>query len=217
MNIHYYQLTAPPSCDGDLLRVENGHSELFRPGAVQEWFPVSFGPDPKAQEITKDEASWLMRWTRRRIQQIYTLAVEIAAEAHQGQVDKGGAPYLLHPVEVARQVPWMESKIAAMLHDVAEDTDISLDRLAALFPPKILDALRLLTHDPKDTYEEYIQKIGYNTIATQVKLADLKHNMDISRIHHPTKRDLERLMRYRKAYAYLYARRLPVMEEAPAK
>ena len=77
MNIHYYQLTAPPSCDGDLLRVENGHSELFRPGAVQEWFPVSFGPDPKAQEITKDEASWLMRWTRRRIQQKIAVPVLI--------------------------------------------------------------------------------------------------------------------------------------------
>ena len=140
------------------------------------------------------------------IPELYTLSFRIAAKAHLGQVDKGGRPYLLHPLAVARQVLQPESKILALLHDVPEDTDVTLDQLAPILPPRLLHALDLLTRRPGEPYQEYIERLAGDPLAVQVKLADLTHNMDLSRIPHPTDKDLRRLEKYKKAYAYLKER-----------
>ncbi len=140
------------------------------------------------------------------IPELYTLSLRIAARAHRGQVDKGGRPYLLHPLAVARQVSGTESKILALLHDVPEDTDVSLEQLEPILPPRILQALKLLTRRPSQPYGEYIAQLAQDPMAARVKLADLTHNMDLSRIPHPTEKDFRRLEKYQKAYAYLKER-----------
>lgn len=140
------------------------------------------------------------------IPELYTLSFRIAAQAHRGQVDKGGRPYLLHPLAVARQVSGTESKILALLHDVPEDTDVSLEQLAPLLPPQLLKSLKLLTRRPGQPYSEYIEQLAQDPMAAQVKLADLTHNMDLRRIPHPTEKDFQRLEKYKKAYTYLKER-----------
>lgn len=140
------------------------------------------------------------------IPELYTLSFRIAAQAHRGQVDKGGRPYLLHPLAVARQVSGTESKILALLHDVPEDTDVSLEQLAPLLPPRLLKSLKLLTRRPGQPYSEYIEQLAQDPMAAQVKLADLTHNMDLRRIPHPTEKDFQRLEKYQKAYTYLKER-----------
>ncbi len=140
------------------------------------------------------------------IPELYTLSFRIAAQAHRGQVDKGGRPYLLHPLAVARQVSGTESKILALLHDVPEDTDVSLEQLAPLLPPRLLKSLKLLTRQPGQPYSEYIEQLAQDPMAAQVKLADLTHNMDLRRIPHPTEKDFQRLEKYKKAYTYLKER-----------
>mgnify|MGYP001829380021 CR=1 FL=1 len=140
------------------------------------------------------------------IPELYTLSFRIAAQAHRGQVDKGGRPYLLHPLAVARQVSGTESKILALLHDVPEDTDVSLEQLAPLLPPRLLKSLKLLTRQPGQPYSEYIEQLAQDPMAAQVKLADLTHNMDLRRIPHPTEKDFQRLEKYQKAYTYLKER-----------
>ena len=140
------------------------------------------------------------------IPELYTLSFRIAAAAHRGQVDKGGQPYLLHPLAVSRQVTQPESKILALLHDVPEDTDVTLDQLAPILPPRLLNALDLLTRRPGEPYQDYIKRLSQDPLAVQVKLADLTHNMDLSRIPCPTEKDLRRLEKYKKAFAYLKER-----------
>ena len=109
-------------------------------------------------------------------------AAEIAYNAHIGQRDKAGMPYIFHPYHVAEQMKDEMTVCAALLHDVAEDTAVTLEELAKEFPPQVIEALRLLTHDPKDDYMDYVAKIKGNPIARAVKIEDLKHNSDISRM-----------------------------------
>ncbi len=133
-------------------------------------------------------------------------AIAVALQAHEGVLDKSGKPYILHPLRLMLQMDTEEAKIVAVLHDVVEDSDISLDDLEKLdFPPPILDALALLTHDKGAVeYGDYINEIKDNPLSRQVKLADLAHNMDIRRLPHPmTERDWERLRRYRLAWETL--------------
>lgn len=139
---------------------------------------------------------------------IYTpltrLAMTIACTAHQGQVDKVGYPYIHHPLHVAEQMTDEYSCAAALLHDVVEDTDWTLAQLKeAGIPGPVLDALALLTHDDGTTYLDYVRRLRGNPIARAVKLADLRHNSDTSRLDTVTERDLSRLKRYRKAMALL--------------
>lgn len=134
-------------------------------------------------------------------------AMNIAYQAHHGQYDKNGAPYIYHPIHLAEQ---MEDEIAccvALLHDVAEDTEWTLEALAEQFPQEVIDALTLLTHQPGVPYMEYVKTIRENPTARMVKLADLAHNSDRTRVNpaHPMdekKRDAL-LERYEKARAYL--------------
>ncbi len=127
-------------------------------------------------------------------------AMVLAYEAHQGQYDKSGIPYVFHPFHLAEQMDTEEAVTAALLHDVAEDTDYTLEDLRSMgFPDAVTDALALLTHDPSVPYLEYVERLKSNPIARSVKLADLTHNSDLSRLPAITEKDLERVEKYRKA------------------
>ena len=131
------------------------------------------------------------------------LADRFAAEKHAGQKDKAGLPYVEHPRAVAARVESEEEKIVALLHDTVEDTDATIDEIREMFGSTIADAVALLTHDNSVPYMEYVAKVKENPIARAVKLADLSHNMDLSRIPHVTERDLQRIEKYKKAYELL--------------
>ena len=109
-------------------------------------------------------------------------AIQIAYAAHHGQVDKGGMPYICHPLHLAESMDDEISCCAAILHDVAEDTEITLEDLAAEFPAEVLEVLKLLTHGKDTDYFDYVRNIRQNPIAVKVKLADLAHNADQTRI-----------------------------------
>lgn len=129
-------------------------------------------------------------------------ARKIAEQAHGGQVDKGGQPYILHPVRVAEQCKTAEEKTVALLHDVIEDTDWTVDALRAEgFPDTVLQAVACLTHREGESYMEYVERICQNPLAARVKLADLSDNMDLRRIPHPTEKDFARVEKYKKAKA----------------
>lgn len=122
-------------------------------------------------------------------------AINIAYQAHEGQFDRGGLPYIFHPYHVAEQMKDEYSVCAAVLHDVVEDTDVGIDVIAEEFPAEVVQAVRLLTHEPGVPYLEYIEKLKDDPIASQVKLADLTHNMDDTR---SAGRDLESAEKKRK-------------------
>ncbi len=131
-------------------------------------------------------------------------ALQIAVEAHAGQKDKSGLPYAFHPIRVMMRCKSDEAKIAALLHDVVEDTTVSFDELSKEgFSEEILSALRLLTHDPSVAYEDYIRQLSKNTIAREVKLADLEDNSDIRRLKEVDEKAVGRLRKYLFAYRYL--------------
>ena len=108
-------------------------------------------------------------------------AMQIAYSAHHGQVDKTGVPYIFHPLHLAEQMEEEISCCAALLHDTVEDTEITLETLAADFPPEVVEAVGLLTHEEGTDYYDYVRRIRSNPIAKKVKLADLNHNMDATR------------------------------------
>ena len=124
-------------------------------------------------------------------------------EAHKNQKDKSGLPYVFHPFHLAEQMETEESTAAALLHDVLEDTDYTLADLAALFADSVLSALVLLTHDETVDYMDYVRAIKANPIARAVKLADLKHNSDLSRLDTIDEKALTRKAKYEKAIALL--------------
>lgn len=132
-------------------------------------------------------------------------AAEIAFNAHLGQRDKAGMPYIFHPYHVAEQMRDEMTVCAALLHDVAEDTSVTLAELEREFPQEVTDALRLLTHDKREDYFEYIRKIRPNPIARAVKIADLQHNSDLSRLPDGERDEnaLARLRKYAEALAIL--------------
>ena len=131
-------------------------------------------------------------------------ALKLAFEAHKDQIDKSGLPYVFHPFHVAEQMNTEETVTVALLHDVVEDTDYSMQDLISMeFPQSVTDALSLLTHDKSVPYLEYAARIKGNPIARAVKLADLKHNSDLSRLDAVDDAALERIEKYRKAVALL--------------
>ena len=109
-------------------------------------------------------------------------AMQIAYMAHHGQTDCNGIPYVFHPYHLAEQMDDEISCCVALLHDVAEDREVTLDELAKDFPQEIIEALKLLTHEKDTDYFDYVRRIKDNPIAKKVKLADLAHNMDRTRI-----------------------------------
>jgi (p)ppGpp synthase/HD superfamily hydrolase len=131
-------------------------------------------------------------------------AIEIAARAHSGQVDKAGEPYVLHPLRMMLAVTMPEARMAAVLHDVVEDTAVTLEELRGEgFPEAVLEAVEALTKRDSEDYEAFIRRVAPNPIAREVKLADLRDNSDLSRIAEPTERDRERIRKYQRAIAYL--------------
>ena len=136
-------------------------------------------------------------------------SIAFAATRHRGQVDKAGAPYILHPLRVMFNLgPYASEpeRMAALLHDVVEDCDVSLDDLRALgYPAIVVEAVEALTKRPheQDDYEAAIERVARNAIARRVKIADLTDNLDLSRIAAPTEKDRSRLEKYRRAREYL--------------
>lgn len=124
--------------------------------------------------------------------------------AHKDQTDKSGLPYVFHPFHLAEQMQDEASVVTALLHDVVEDTPYTLEDLAQLgFPQPVLDALALLTHDPSVPYLDYVARLKDNPIARQVKLADLRHNSDLTRLNQVTSQDRRRVKQYAAAIALL--------------
>jgi len=131
-------------------------------------------------------------------------ALQIAVEAHAGQRDKSGLPYAFHPIRVMIRCQCDGAKIAALLHDVVEDTPVSFEQLSREgFSEDVLSAVRLLTHDPSVSYEDYIRQLSINPIAREVKLADLEDNSDIRRLKEVDEKAVTRLRKYLFAYRYL--------------
>ena len=108
-------------------------------------------------------------------------AMNIAYTAHYGQMDKAGVPYVFHPLHLAEQMKDEVSCCAALLHDTVEDTDVTLEELKQEFPADVVEAVRLLTHEPGTDYFQYVRAIKTNPVAMTVKLADLAHNTDETR------------------------------------
>lgn len=131
-------------------------------------------------------------------------AINLLFEAHKDQKDKSGLPYVFHPFHVAEQMDDEDSTIVALLHDLLEDTSYTVEDLKKIgFNNKVCDALILMTHDDNVKYLDYVKKIKNNEIARKVKIADLKHNSDLSRLDIITEYDLERKAKYTKALEIL--------------
>lgn len=131
-------------------------------------------------------------------------ALRICFEAHKEHVDKGGLPYVFHPFHLAEQMSTEEEVCTALLHDVMEDTDATAaDLRGAGIPDTVLEALLLLTRNKAVPYPEYIEAIKNNPLAATVKRADLRHNLDQSRLDQITEEDRRRIAKYRNALAVL--------------
>ena len=126
-------------------------------------------------------------------------AIEIATKAHLGQTDKGGEPYILHPLRVMLRMTTQEERIAAVLHDAVEDSEWTLDMLSQEgFPPSILHALDALTKRPGEDRISAARRAAADPLARAVKLADNAENSDLSRIPNPSAKDLERMEQYHR-------------------
>lgn len=133
-------------------------------------------------------------------------AILLAAKAHWGQKDRAGAPYILHPLRLMFRQRNEPASIAAVLHDVVEDTAVTLDQLrGAGFAEEVVAAVECLTHDPADSYDQYIARLRDNPIARAVKLADLEDNMRLERMASLTEKDWDRLQRYHRVWKELSA------------
>ena len=131
-------------------------------------------------------------------------ALKLCFTAHKDQIDKSGMPYVFHPFHLAEQMQDEDSTIVALLHDVVEDTDYTLADLREMgFSAEVLEAIALMTHDEGVPYMDYVAAINPNRIARAVKLADLRHNSDMTRLSVVTARDEERAEKYRRAIAFL--------------
>lgn len=132
-------------------------------------------------------------------------AISVATRAHSKQFDKGGKPYVLHPLHLMSQLMYdTELATIAVLHDVVEDSDFDLYYFVFnKYSRRVIEALDLLTHKKEDTYEQYINKISTSYDAIRVKLEDLAHNSDITRLKGVSVKDLDRMEKYHRAYLLL--------------
>ena len=127
-------------------------------------------------------------------------AMKISFKAHKNQTDKNGMPYIFHPIHLAEQMTDEKTICVALLHDVVEDTDITFEELEHEgFSEDIIDALKLMTHDDSVPYMDYVKEIKTNRIATTVKIADLKHNSDLTRLDYVDEKAMKRVEKYKKA------------------
>ena len=134
-------------------------------------------------------------------------ALAIAVAAHAGQKDKVGQPYILHPLRIMHRMATDEERMVAVLHDVVEDSTVTLDDLRrAGFSPAIVEAVDALTRRESETYDAYVVRTTLLPLARRVKVADLEDNMDLRRRWHLEDRDRERMARYHRAYRFLTGR-----------
>lgn len=139
---------------------------------------------------------------------IYTeytkLAMKICFKAHAHQLDKSGLPYVFHPFHIAEQMKDEDTTIVALLHDVVEDSDITLDDLKKYgFSEDVISAVAAMTHSPNIDYMDYIAQVKKNPLAAAVKLEDLRHNSDLTRLEEVTAKDIQRNEKYKKAIELL--------------
>lgn len=131
-------------------------------------------------------------------------AISIAVQAHYGQRDKSGDLYILHPLRMMMQMDTEEEMITAVLHDVVEDSDWTLAKLQAQgFSDQVIAALDALTKRENEAYDDAIERVALNPLARRVKLADLQDNMRLTRLQQVTKKDLNRLAKYHRAWKLL--------------
>ena len=131
-------------------------------------------------------------------------AIRLMFDLHKEQTDKSGLPYVFHPWHVAESMDDEITATVALLHDAVEDTDLTLEGVReAGFPEEVVAALGCMTHDDSVDYMDYVRALAPNAVARKVKLADLRHNADITRLDAPTEKDLARREKYLKAIAYL--------------
>jgi (p)ppGpp synthase/HD superfamily hydrolase len=131
-------------------------------------------------------------------------ALKLCFDVHKEQVDKSGLPYVFHPFHLAEQMETEDTTIVALLHDVVEDSDLTLDDLRQMgFGDTVIAALALLTHDPAVEYMDYVRAVKDNPIARAVKLADLRHNSDLTRLDTVDEKALARREKYLQAMTLL--------------
>ncbi|QNM96441.1 HD domain-containing protein [Chitinimonas koreensis] len=131
-------------------------------------------------------------------------AIALAARAHAGQVDKAGAPYILHPLRLMLTLGHNDERIVAVLHDVVEDCGWTAEALRAEgFSAAVVAAVEAVTRRDGESYEDFVLRAAADPLARRVKLADLRDNCDLGRIAAPTERDLERVAKYRRAIALI--------------
>ena len=131
-------------------------------------------------------------------------ALKLCFEAHKDQTDKTGLPYVFHPFHLAEQMTDEYTTVTALLHDIAEDTNYTLNDLKEMgYPDEVITALTLLTHDDGSEYMDYVKRLKNNPIARAVKLADLKHNSDLSRYDKIDGNAIKRTAKYRQAIEIL--------------
>ena len=207
----YYKLTDKLNLN-EVVKDDDGKRYTYRFGA-EEWVRSGimvrymWPEDSKYDQyiiISEDKAIALLDEQRKLFDRLLSLAITVATEAHKDQVDKGGNPYILHPKAVADSLDSTENKIVAYLHDVCEDTDITFDDLKDMgFTDRIVNSVRILTKTDDISYDDYLKSVKKDSNAWHVKMADIKNNMDLSRIPNPTEKDFARLEKYKKALAFL--------------
>lgn len=131
-------------------------------------------------------------------------AIRLMYKYHNGQLDKSGLPYVFHPFTVAFNMEDEETCIVALLHDIVEDTPCTIEELEGCgFSNEVIEAIKCMTHDDSLEYFEYVKKLSENEIASKVKIADLKHNSDKTRLDVITEKDEERYLKYKRALDFL--------------
>lgn len=135
---------------------------------------------------------------------VFKKALDIATKAHKGQVDKAGAPYILHPLRVAWRCNTEDEMIVALLHDTIEDTEVTAQTLYNCgFPKRIVEAVLSVTRQKGEIYQAFIERCNKNGIGRNVKLHDLEDNLDVTRLGILHENDMRRLNKYLLAYKYL--------------
>ncbi len=130
-------------------------------------------------------------------------AMETARKAHEGAVDKSGEPYFTHPARVAERMRSPEEQVVALLHDVVEDTDVTLETLEAEFGPETAAAVDAISHRKKESWADYLIRVKANTVARAVKISDLIDNSNLTRLKEVTAKDVKRHAKYNRALYFL--------------
>lgn len=145
-----------------------------------------------------------MKSSSANLENLLNKAKQIAKNAHKNQFDKAGKPYIEHPLRVMSSLTTIEEKIVGVLHDTVEDSDLTLETLTHLgFPSHIVNAIDAITKHQGENYENYLKRVTANPLALRVKIADMRDNMDINRISHPTEKDYQRLKKYQEILPHL--------------